>query len=66
MEINIQAFPRQVLLMRLRTDNSIKNHFYSTVRKFLRTISKVKSEGSTGITMKSIKPSVLSKIVENT
>jgi hypothetical protein len=52
--------------MRLRTDNSIKNHFYSTVRKFLRTISKVKSEGSTGITMKSIKPSVLSKIVENT
>ena len=35
------------------------------MRKCLRTISKVKGETNSAITMKSIKPSVLSKIVEN-
>ena len=48
-----------------RTDNSIKNHFYSTVRRCLRKIGKL-SQPQTVITMKSIKPSLLSKIVENT
>lgn len=49
----------------LRTDNSIKNHFYSTVRRCLRKIGKL-SQPQTVITMKSIKPSLLSKIAENT
>lgn len=48
-----------------RTDNSIKNHFYSTVRRCLRKIGKVRGEKNSTTTMKSIKPYVLSKIVEN-
>lgn len=65
MERNLQKFHRKVTITSLRTDNSIKNHFYSTVRKCLRTISKMRGEKNTTITMKSIKPYVLSKIVEN-
>lgn len=50
-----------------RTDNAIKNHFYSTVRRSLRKLGKMNGRDRFGtITMKSIKPSVLSKIVENT
>jgi hypothetical protein len=66
MEIDFKALSRQVCLSPFRTDNSIKNHFYSSVRKSLRTISKMRGEKHSTVTMKSIKPFVLSKIVENT
>lgn len=66
MERDLQTVRWQVAFYLYRTDNSIKNHFYSTVRKCLRTISKLRGEKNTTITMKSIKPYVLSKIVENT
>jgi hypothetical protein len=65
-EGDLQAFRRQVNYPPLRTDNSIKNHFYSTVRRCLRRISKLAGGHQTTITMKSVKPFVLSKIVENT
>ena len=53
--------------MQYRTDNAVKNHFYSTVRRSLRKIGKIGGRDRFGtITMKSIKPLVLSKIVENT
>lgn len=61
-----KLFQGRYLYSSFRTDNSIKNHFYSSVRKSLRTISKMLGEKNTTITMKSIKPFVLSKIVENT
>lgn len=45
-----------------RTDNTIKNHFYSTIRRSLRRMSKhIGSKNSTK-QMKYIKPSTLSKI----
>lgn len=66
MEGDLQVIHRQVLFSPLRTDNSIKNHFYSTVRRCLRRIGKLDGGHQTTITMKSVKPYVLSKIVENT
>lgn len=45
-----------------RTDNSIKNHFYSTVRKSLRRISKFMGSKNSTAKMRQIKPSTLSKI----
>jgi myb proto-oncogene protein len=45
-----------------RTDNSIKNHFYSTLRKTLRRISKMFGHKNSTSQMRDIKPSVLSKI----
>ena len=63
MEGDFQTVRGEVNNAKPRTDNSIKNHFYSTVRKSLRNISKLKGDRNTTITMKSIKPYVLSKIV---
>ena len=45
-----------------RTDNSIKNHFYSTIRRSLRRMSKVLGSKNSTSKMRSIKPSTLSKI----
>lgn len=45
-----------------RTDNAIKNHFYSTIRKSLRRISKLKGDRNSTLKMRLIKPSALSKI----
>lgn len=66
MEGDLEVVRRQVLFFPRRTDNSIKNHFYSTVRRCLRRIGKLAGGHQTTITMKSVKPYVLSKIVENT
>lgn len=47
-----------------RTDNAIKNHFYSTLRRSLRRLNKfLGSKNSTSL-MRDIKPSVLSKIMD--
>lgn len=45
-----------------RTDNAIKNHFYSTLRRSLRRISKILGDKNNTNKVKEIKPSVLSKI----
>jgi hypothetical protein len=45
-----------------RTDNTIKNHFYSTIRRSLRRMSKLIGSKNSTKQMKYIKPSTLSKI----
>ena len=56
------AHARQVALRSLRTDNSIKNYFYSTVRRSLRRMGKlIGSKNSTSL-MRAIKPSTLTQI----
>lgn len=63
MEDHIQAIPRQVAPSLSRTDNSIKNHFYSTIRRCLRRINKLQGEKNSTLKMRTIKPYVLSKIL---
>ena len=43
-----------------RTDNSIKNHFYSTIRRSLRRINKELGDKNSTAQVKDIKPGVLS------
>jgi myb proto-oncogene protein len=45
-----------------RTDNSIKNYFYSTIRRSLRRMGKFLGSKNSTEEMKHIKPSTLSKI----
>ena len=45
-----------------RTDNSIKNHFYSTIRRSLRRICKLLGNKNSTSELRNIKPSILSKI----
>ena len=47
----------------LRTDNTVKNHFYSRLRKSLRRLNKVICERYKK-TMREIRPQVLYKIIE--
>ena len=46
-----------------RTDNAIKNHFYSTLRKSLRRINKILGSTNSTIQMRSIKPCILSQVL---
>jgi transcriptional activator Myb len=48
-----------------RTDNDIKNHFYSMLRRSLRRINKLLGRKNSTQRIKVIKPSVLSKIFGN-
>lgn len=54
---------RQVLPPSFRTDNTVKNHFYSRLRKSLRRLNKVISEKYKK-SMREIRPQVLYKIIE--
>lgn len=54
--------PRQVRLSPRRTDNAIKNYFYSTIRRSLRRMGKFVGSKNSTEQMKKIKPSTLSKI----
>ena len=64
MERNFKTSDRKVYLTLFRTDNAIKNHFYSTLRRSLRRLNKfLGSKNSTSL-MRDIKPSVLSKILD--
>ena len=47
-----------------RTDNSIKNHFYSTIRRSMRRISKLLGNRNSTSKLRDIRPSVLSEIFE--
>jgi hypothetical protein len=49
-----------------RTDNAIKNHFYSTLRRSLRRINKSLGDKNSTAQVKDIKPGVLSKIMNIT
>ena len=63
MEGNIFSSPGEVLLPTFRTDNDIKNKFYSTLRRSLRRLNKlIGGKNSTG-QIREIKPSVLSTII---
>lgn len=48
-----------------RTDNDIKNHFYSMLRRSLRRVNKLLGMRNSTQKIKLIKPSVLSKIFVN-
>ena len=45
-----------------RTDNAIKNHFYSTIRRSMRRMNKLLGSKNSTMKMRKIKPSTLSKI----
>lgn len=45
-----------------RTDNDIKNHFYSMLRRSLRRVNKLLGMRNSTQKIRQIKPSVLSKI----
>ena len=65
MAINGQRFPGSYLdgiylFSYLRTDNAIKNHFYSTLRRSLRRINKLLGDKNSTLQVKDIKPGVLS------
>lgn len=59
------TYARKVSLRTLRTDNCVKNHFYSNFRKALRKLNKVISENFKA-QIKEIRPIVLYKIIEAT
>ncbi len=64
MEIDVEIFLRQVIFFnKIRTDNDIKNHFYSTLRRSLRRLNKFIGEKNSTTQMREIKPSVLSTIM---
>jgi hypothetical protein len=48
----------------LRTDNSVKNQFYSTLRRSLRRINKFLGSKNSTTQMRDIKPSVLARILD--
>jgi myb proto-oncogene protein len=65
MEINCETFSCKVILLYYsRTDNSIKNHFYSTLRRSLRRINKYLGFKNSTNQMRVLKPSILCKLVE--
>lgn len=46
-----------------RTDNCVKNHFYSTLRKAFRRLNKLAAENKQKQGIKELKPVMLSKLV---
>jgi hypothetical protein len=63
LERHLASLHRQVLNLISRTDNDIKNHFYSTLRRSLRRLNKILGEKNSTSQMREIKPSVLSTIM---
>ena len=47
-----------------RTDNAVKNHFYSTLRRSLRRINKFYGFKNSTNQMKNLKPSTLTFLIE--
>jgi hypothetical protein len=64
MEGDLFAVEGQVVQYALRTDNNIKNHFYSTLRRSLRRLNKLSGEKNATHQMREIKPSVLTIILK--
>jgi myb proto-oncogene protein len=63
MEINCQTIDLKVTLFLFRTDNAVKNHFYSTLRRALRRINKYLGSKNSTDQMRVLKPSILSNLV---
>jgi hypothetical protein len=65
MEIDFQIIAWKVFiyLIKFRTDNTIKNHFYSTLRRALRRINKILGNKNSTNKMRKIKPLVLAQIL---
>jgi hypothetical protein len=62
MDINFETHRRQVKNYSYRTDNAIKNHFYSSIRRSLRRINKILGSKNSTVKMRNVKPAVLSTI----
>lgn len=62
MDLNFETHRRQVKNWLFRTDNAIKNHFYSSIRRSLRRINKILGSKNSTVKMRSVKPAVLSAI----
>lgn len=63
MERDINAFVGAVQAVACSTDNNVKNHFYSTLRRSLRRLNKVIGQKNSTLQMREIKPSVLTIIL---
>ena len=63
MEGYIKIISRSVTNNSYRTDNDIKNHFYSTLRRSLRRLNKILGQRNSTSQMREIKPSVLTTIM---
>lgn len=48
----------------VRTDNAVKNHFYSTMRRCLRRINKFYGYKNSTALMKDLKPATLTYLTE--
>lgn len=58
----VQHFPGRYPLFSFRSDNNIKNRFYSIVRKSIRKMCRYVSIKTTSMKVYSIKPSTLSRV----
>lgn len=66
MDINCPTSRRKVFyIFMFRTDNAVKNQFYSTLRKGLRRICKILGTRNSTTRIKKIKPTVLSSLISN-
>lgn len=57
------APPPEVTITLLRSDNSIKNHFYSTLRKAFRSINRYITTHKRRTEQRPFKKNILSKII---
>lgn len=57
-----QHFPGRYILFLSRSDNNVKNRFYSIVRKSVRKMCRYIGVKTTSMKVYSIKPSTLSRI----
>jgi hypothetical protein len=64
LEGDFDAVEGQVGMGLCRTDNNIKNHFYSTLRRSLRRLNKLLGEKNATHQMREIKPSILTIILK--
>lgn len=60
---DLAAHPRQVRARSLRTDNCVKNHFYSNLRKALRRINLFILQKKLPGEFRQIRPSILPKVI---
>ena len=65
MDRNRTTPSREVKNLIFRTDNAVKNQFYSTLRKGLRRMCKVLGSRNSTTRIKKIKPSILSALMSN-
>ena len=63
MERDINAVAVAVQALTCSTDNNVKNHFYSTLRRSLRRLNKIIGQKNSTLQMREIKPSVLTIIL---